>query len=175
MLQQLLRERFHLTMRRENRVMSVSVLKLSKDGPKLRESKNPRQEIADNFDVPPTGPPNQLETDREGYPIVPPNEGAWLIALSSGHARTHQMNASTADLAIILSNQLGRPVMDATGLTGRYDFTLTWMKGVSTEAADAGPDLATALRQQLGLLLENSKGPVQTLVIDGIDKDPTPN
>jgi uncharacterized protein (TIGR03435 family) len=174
MLQQLLRDRFHLTMHREQRVMPIAVLKLSKDGPKLRESKNPRQEIADDFDLPPAAP-SQLETDGEGYPIVPPNEGTWLAALRSGRARTHQLNASMADLAVILSSQLSRPVTDATALTGRYDFTLSWTNGVSTDAVDGGPDLATALRQQLGLQLENSKAPVEVLVIDGIDKDPTPN
>jgi len=175
MLQQLLRDRFHLVFHRERRVMQVSTLTRAKDGPKLQESKSPRPEVAEGFDPPPTGPPNQLETDREGYPIVPPNEGTWLVALRSGRARTHQLNASTADLAVILSSQLGRPVTDATGLTGRYDFTLSWTNGVSTDAGDAGPDLATALRQQLGLQLENSKAPVEVLVIDGIDKDPTPN
>lgn len=175
MLQQLLRERFHLMLHREQRNMPISALRVSADGPKLQESKNPRPEIADDFDLPPTGPPNQLETDREGYPIVPPNEGAWLIALHSGRARTHQLNASMADLAVILSNQLGRPVKDATGLSGRYDFTLSWMNGVSTDAGDAGPDLPAALREQLGLQLENSKAPVDTLIIDGINKDPTPN
>lgn len=175
MLQQLLRERFRLTMHREQRVLPVSVLRVSRDGPKLQKSKTPRAEIADDFDLPPTGPPNQLETDREGYPIVPPNEGAWLIALRSGRARTHQLNASMADLAVVLSGQLGRPVRDATGLAGQYDFTLSWMTGVSTDAGDAGPDLPAALRQQLGLQLETSKAPVEVLIIDGIDRDPTPN
>jgi uncharacterized protein (TIGR03435 family) len=175
MLQQLLRERFHLAFHQEKRTMQLSILTVSRDGPKLQESKNPKPEIADNFDLPPTGPPNQLETDREGYPIVPPNEGTWLFALRSGRARTHQLNASMDDLAVILSTQLGRPVTDATNLTGRYDFTLSWMSGVSTDAGDAGPDLATALRQQLGLQLESSKGPVDVLIIDGIEKDPTPN
>jgi uncharacterized protein (TIGR03435 family) len=131
--------------------------------------------MSDDFDLPPSGPPNELETDREGYPIVPPNEGTWLVALSSGHARTHQTNASMGDLAVILSNQLGRPVTDATALTGRYDFTLTWMSGVSTDAAASGQDLATALRLQLGVQLENSKAPVEVLIIDRIAKDPTPN
>lgn len=175
MLQQLLRERFHVMLHREQRVMQVSALKVSKEGPKLHESTSPRQELADDFDLPPSGPPNALEIDREGYPNVPPSEGTWLIALRTGRARTHQVNASMGDLAVILSNQLGHPVNDATGLTGRYDFTLSWMNGVSTDTADAGPDLATALRQQLGLQLETSKAPVEVLVIDGIDKDPTPN
>jgi len=175
MLQQLLRERFHLTIHREQRVVAVSVLKVSKDGPKLQESTSPSPEIADDFDLPRTGPPNQLETDREGYPIAPPTEGIWLTTLRSGRARTHQTNASMADLAGILSNQLGRPVTDATHLTGRYDFTLSWTNGVSTDAVDTGPDLAAALRKQLGLQLESSKATVEILVIDGIDKDPTPN
>lgn len=174
MLKSLLRERFHLALHREQRVMPVSVLTVAKSGPKLKESQYPRREIADGFELPPTGAPNELEVDQQGYPNVPPNEGAWLVTLRSGRSRTHQLNASMHDLAVILSNRVDRPVTDGTGLTGRYDFTLSWQSSVSVDT-EAGPDLESALQQQLGLKLETSKTPVEVLVIDGIEKDPTEN
>ena len=109
---------------------------------------------------------------------VPPSEGSWLVALRSGYARTRQLSATMTDLAGILSNQLERPVTDATGLKGRYEFTLSWMSSVpsaSADVADPGPDVFAALRQQLGLQLEADKGLVEVLVIDRFDKDPTEN
>jgi uncharacterized protein (TIGR03435 family) len=119
-----------------------------------------------------------LELDGEGYPMVPPREGSWLVALRSGRARTHQLSASMQDLAALLSKQLSRPVTDATGLKGRYEFTLSWMAGVPAQdgpTADMGPDLLAAVQQQLGLKLEASKGPVEVLVIDHLEKDPIEN
>lgn len=82
-----------------------------------------------------------------------------------------------------LAQQLGRPVIDKTGLGRAYDFTLEWVpesvgvKG-AIEARDApvdqdGPSLLTALKEQLGLRLESHKGPVEVLVIDGAEKPST--
>ena len=76
-----------------------------------------------------------------------------------------------------LVNQLGysldRPVIDKTGLTGKYDLSLKW-RSDNQPAADSGsgddlPDLFTALQERLGLKLESSKGPVDTLVIDHVE------
>ena len=81
----------------------------------------------------------------------------------------------------MLSNQVEKPVTDATGLKGRYEFTLSWMASVpassspSAPAADAGPDIFAAVQQQLGLKLEASKAPVDVLVIDHFDRDPVEN
>jgi uncharacterized protein (TIGR03435 family) len=78
--------------------------------------------------------------------------------------------------------RLGRPVQDQTGLAGRYDLKLDFapiqpsatsiQEGVSSEPA--GPDIFTAVQEQLGLKLESTKGPVPVLVIDHIER-PTPN
>jgi uncharacterized protein (TIGR03435 family) len=71
-----------------------------------------------------------------------------------------------------------QPVTDATGLKGRYEFTLSWMAGVlAVDGADgdAGPDLFAALQLQLGLKLEASKEPVEALVIDYLEKEPIRN
>jgi bla regulator protein blaR1 len=63
-----------------------------------------------------------------------------------------------------LSSQLGRPVIDRTGLTGHYDFKLQW-------APDSnGPSIFTAIQEQLGLRLESERGPVDILVIDRAEK-----
>jgi uncharacterized protein (TIGR03435 family) len=76
-------------------------------------------------------------------------------------------------------SMLGRNVIDGTGLTGAFDFHLTWAMdsdGALTGAIDdqppdsAGPSIFTALQEQLGLKLEATKGPVEALVIDHIEK-----
>ena len=96
----------------------------------------------------------------------------------------------TATLVRLLSeNILNRGVLDNTGLTGSYDFTLQWtiadesqgpmFKGAgddqqgtgSTSPLDSsGPSLFTAIQEQLGLKLESQKGPGGVLVIDHVEK-----
>jgi bla regulator protein BlaR1 len=84
-------------------------------------------------------------------------------------------------LALNLSNELGRPVIDKTGLAGKYDFELKWASSEASAAppqtaefalpADPdGPSIFTALQEQLGLRLESGKGPVEVLVIDRAER-----
>jgi bla regulator protein blaR1 len=92
--------------------------------------------------------------------------------------------AGLRQLVALLSHWLGRPVIDRTGLTGAYDFKVTYASESSPgfpagpppePAADAGgPSIFTALQEQLGLKLESSKGPVEVVVIDRVSK-PTAN
>ena len=78
---------------------------------------------------------------------------------------------------------MGRPVVDKTGLTGKYDFVLEWTPDVGAEPAlkasgmasragpaPGGPTIFTALQEQLGLRLESQKGPVENIVIDRAEK-----
>jgi uncharacterized protein (TIGR03435 family) len=56
------------------------------------------------------------------------------------------------------------PVTDATGLQGKFDLTLSWVMGLAAPSetasdADSGPDLFSAVQEQLGLKLEQKKGP----------------
>jgi len=77
-------------------------------------------------------------------------------------------------IAGMLAGQLQSPVHDDTGLTGIFDFDLFW----STEPAesrDNGPDLITAVQEQLGLKLDRKKGPVDVVVIDHVERTPTTN
>ena len=75
-------------------------------------------------------------------------------------------------------------VTDATGLSARYDFTLTYASGVEQgqaapssqpEAAEPAPDIFSAVQAQLGLRLEPKKEPVQVMVIDHMEKTPLGN
>jgi uncharacterized protein (TIGR03435 family) len=73
-----------------------------------------------------------------------------------------------------LSRELGRVIVDKTGIEGRYDVALKWTPDESQPSAnngsvDAGPSIFTAIQEQLGLKLESSKGPVQVLVIDHVE------
>ena len=71
--------------------------------------------------------------------------------------------------------QLGRPVLDRTGLTGVYDFMLEWMPDSIAGADTSAPSLFTAVQEQLGLRLEAQKGPVEILVVDSMERTPAPN
>ena len=91
-------------------------------------------------------------------------------------------NATVADLAgVMQSAVLDRPVVDKTGLQGRYDFVLTWTPDetqftqmgvrVPPPSPDAtAPNLFTAFQEQLGLKIDGTKAPVDVLVIDRIER-----
>jgi bla regulator protein BlaR1 len=71
--------------------------------------------------------------------------------------------------AQMLSRMAGRTVVDRTGLTGRFDITLSYANpnAVAAGGVSEAPELFTALQEQLGLKLEATRGPVEVLVIDG--------
>jgi uncharacterized protein (TIGR03435 family) len=70
-----------------------------------------------------------------------------------------------------LTYKMGRTVVDKTGLTGEFDFELKYVEDQAAAAGDnSAPDFLTVLRQQLGLVLESQKGPVEVLVIDHAEK-----
>jgi bla regulator protein blaR1 len=146
----LLAERFNLQFSRETREMQVYALVVAKGGPKLKETE------------------------------VGPENGS----MSIGRGRMIVKGAGTAAIAVQLSQSLGRIVHDKTGLTGKYDFKLEWTPegqpigpkdGDTPSSIDSsGPTLFTALQEQLGLKLESTKGPVEVLVIERVEK-PTEN
>lgn len=93
------------------------------------------------------------------------------------------LNASMADLANVMQSAvLDRPVIDRTGIAGRFDFTLTWTPDDSqfgglgvrvpppSTAPDAPPGLFTAIQEQLGLKLESTKAPADVLVVDRVER-----
>jgi uncharacterized protein (TIGR03435 family) len=127
------------------------------------------------------------------YALVVAKNGPKLTAaapetqptLMGSRGKIEAKNNKMADFARILSDTLGRTVVDKTGLATAWDFTLTWtpdmgerrgMKGTPQaapqevpEVAD-GPSIFTAIQEQLGLKLESQKGPVDVLVIDHAER-----
>ena len=76
---------------------------------------------------------------------------------------------SIDNLATNLSNTVGRIIVDKTGLTGSYDFTLEWAPE-GAEADDPRPSIFTAFEDQLGLKLKPAQEPVDAIVIDSIQR-----
>ncbi len=103
--------------------------------------------------------------------------------IDAGHGKIGVQGGdnTVALLAEQLANRLGRPVIDKTGIQGRYDLALQWApdeaaaprlnapEGLSPAPDSSGPSIFTAIQEQLGLKLESQKGPVQVLVIDRIE------
>jgi uncharacterized protein (TIGR03435 family) len=88
-----------------------------------------------------------------------------------------------SSLVFRLTQETGQAVINKTGLTGHYDIDLEWASERFAPRPDAtagpapgfgGPSIFTALREQLGLKLESTKGPVDVLVIDHVEQ-PTPD
>jgi len=115
------------------------------------------------------------------------SEAADRQQLRMGRGQISGKSMSMAMLANQLAQQLGRSVIDQTGLKGQYDIKLEWTPDTSerkgmgdgdvrpnSEAAGApdpgGPSIFTAVQEQLGLKLEGQKGPVDILVIDHVEK-----
>jgi uncharacterized protein (TIGR03435 family) len=166
MLQALLADRFKLTVHRETRELPVYSLVIGKNGPILQETK------PDPSAPPAPGP----AASRGGSSIR-------ISKMSSGPATMTALHTSASDLADSLSVQLGRTVLDKTGLTSRYDFTLKWTADdaqlplpsgrappPSLTTDPSGPTLFTAVQEQLGLKLEPGKGPVEVVVIDHVER-----
>ncbi len=93
------------------------------------------------------------------------------------------VNATMADLAGVMQTAvLDRPVVDKSGLPGRYDFTITWTPDESQFSGlgirvpppsgdpNAPPGLFTAFQEQLGLKLDSTRAPVEVLVVDRVEK-----
>lgn len=101
-------------------------------------------------------------------------EGTGEFRLRLGRGAIHnEGGAKIAMLVSLLSNNLGKIVVDKTGLTGSYSFHLQWTPDPPPSANTAelvGPTLFTALEEQLGLKLEVQKAPVETIVIERIER-----
>jgi uncharacterized protein (TIGR03435 family) len=172
MLQNLLADRFKLKSHREKKEMQTYDLVVGKNGPKLKESVGP-QSPDDTLPPPKSAGP---QTDESGFAILPPGRVPMAIFTANGHATRRWIEQTMEQLAGRLSNQLSRPVFDATGLKGKYDFTLRWVtEGFTLSDDDSGPTIFQALQEQLGLKLESKKSMVDTLVVDHVEKTPTEN
>jgi uncharacterized protein (TIGR03435 family) len=166
MLRNLFAERFKMTFHRERRPAQVYQLTVGKSGPKFKES-TPKEPLKDD------GAPPKFRRDADGFPILSPGSG---MGLAPGHGRIQASDERIAWFVEMLSGQLRAPVVDATGLAGKYDFVVSWAWEEGPDAASAfAAELIAAVQSQLGLKLERKKGDVDVLVIDHIEKTPTEN
>lgn len=109
------------------------------------------------------------------YDLVVAKQGAKLKAsapnengLSNyGPGKISAKSTQMISLVVNISGAVGRVVIDKTGLTGNYDFDLTW---APNDEPDSGPSIFTALQDQLGLKLEPAKAPVDVIVIDHLER-----
>ncbi len=115
-------------------------------------------------------------TKNDGDPNGPPGLGFRGLGKMAVHNATLVQFAETMQ-----SSVLNRPVVDQTGLAGKYDFTLDWtpdetqfaglgVKPPPPSDKDTAPDLFTAIQQQTGLKLDSAKASVDVLVIDHVEK-----
>ncbi|HTW58320.1 MAG TPA: TIGR03435 family protein [Terriglobales bacterium] len=135
MLQALLSSRFKLVAHRQTRMVPVYELVVAGDGAKLRESI-----------------PADADSDA-------------LRVIQVGSGRIMGREVPTATLARMLSEQLGRPVLDKTGLSNHYDITLEWQANSELP----GAAISAALQEQLGLKLMPQLMPKEFLVIDHVE------
>ena len=154
MLRALLADRFKLSFHREQKVFSIYELEVDKGGVKMKPS-------AEAADTPP----------------------ALISTVYPDHVQMPARNASMTDFVSLLQRAvLDRPVVDKTGLKGKFDFDLTWAPDTTqfggalpvAPATASSPPLFTALREQLGLTLVATRGPAEALVIDHAEQ-PSPN
>ena len=89
------------------------------------------------------------------------------------NGKIEAQSTSMTMLALNLSGMMGHTVVDKTGLQGSYDFALEWAPE-GADPSDSRPSIFTAFEEQLGLKLVATKGPVDVLVIDHVEK-PSPN
>lgn len=155
MWQKLLADRFLLKIHRAPRPTPVYELVVAKNGPKFK-------------------PP----APGGGCPKLPPGRTGVFRNLVPGHG--FQICATGATIASLITTLTGfadRPLLDATKLDGRYDFELTFLSEAMNPDAMAAPypPLAEALRSQLGLALAPQTRPIDTLIVDRIEKNPSSN
>lgn len=160
MLRTLLDDRFKLKTRTEPRERPLFELASRQDrhlGPQLKTSAGERTDVRISREsLPPSGPPS-LD-----------NPACGTIAFGGALLRGH--GVTLVQVASSLSNFAGRPVTDRTGLDGLYDFELRWSRPSENPAPADPPEIITAIREQLGLELHATRGPLDVLLIVSADR-----
>lgn len=179
MLLALLEDRFKLKVHRETREVSVYALTVAKGGPKLQPFK--KGSCTPRTEAPTPLPPGQA--------FCGPNR-----FVRKGSNLTQELHdIDLEDFAKMLDGTLDRPVINKTGIAGKFDFKWEFVPdetvmphstgigldpGAGTVTAPPsppdGPSIFTALQEQLGLKLESTKGPRKFIVIDSVER-PTEN
>jgi bla regulator protein blaR1 len=152
MLRSLLIDRFHLRVKHETKVLPIFEVVLAKNGPKITEDKTSERPCRM------TGPPGIAPRER-GLDVKSCHLSDFLSAIA------------------LLPGASSRPLVDKTGLHGRYSFKLHWTPrspGLPKPAEPSDAPFLIALREQLGLNIVSARAPVNVIVIEHIER-PTPD
>ena len=166
-MRNLLADRFKLKTHREMREMDIYALVMAKPGgvgPKLMQSVKDCAAQAAEARGRSTPPP---------APGPAPALGTAYCGIASGNGRIRFGGLNAAMIAQAFNPFAGRIVVDRTGLAGSWDFELTFAargRGADAPADPDVPDFFTAVQEQLGLKLEATKGPVEVIVIDSVER-----
>ena len=161
MLQELLAHSFKLRVHADTKELPTYSLLVAENGPKLQQAK-PGDAAASGLKGP------------DGRPA-----GPHTVLMSLDRGRISSVTAkemSMADLARLLSRELGSTVVDKTGLAGSYDVALHWtpdsnqLGGAGNSPQGSGSSISAALEEQLGLKVESQIGPATILVIDHVEE-----
>jgi len=155
MMQSLLADRFKLAIHFETREVPVFALVPSKPGK--------------------TGPRLQPHSDQPPCSTASPCGRFDSLPNPPGQFKIGARNVTMGFIANVLAtSELGRPVLDQTGLAGNFDFTLEWTPNIPPSPDfmpdQTGPTYIEALQEQLGLKLEPTRGPIQVPMIDHVDR-----
>ncbi|HWB82624.1 MAG TPA: M56 family metallopeptidase [Bryobacteraceae bacterium] len=161
MIRSLLADRFRLKVRQDTKEVSTYMMVEEPGGHRLRASEGKTRQYSDGT----TRPDRRLG-------IVPlyTQGGVQMLRMTVTNFTTHE-------LADALSGWFDRPVMDRTGVKGRFDFAIEYgveQGETSSRPTPVGPELIATMRKQLGLRLESKKAAVDVVVIDSIER-PTDN
>jgi uncharacterized protein (TIGR03435 family) len=146
LVRELLKDRFKLQVKVQTKEMPIYALVVAKGGPKLK----------------PGAPAAAGDT---------PTPAKWSRSALNGVITIAATNAEVGGLVgnLMVQPAVGRQVVDETGLKGKYDYALKWAMNPDSPNASA-PDIFTALQEQLGLKLAPEKGPVDTLVVEHVER-----
>jgi uncharacterized protein (TIGR03435 family) len=141
MVQKLLGDRFTLQFHHEKRELALYAITIAKGGPKLAKS---------------TADPRALPD---------------ISGSGTASQRTRKFyNITMTNFALVMQFQMDKPVLDQTGLTGHYDFSIQWSRDDAAPDANAPPGFFTAIQEQAGLKMEPKKDLADVLVIDHAEK-----
>jgi len=163
MLQSLLADRFDLKYHRETRQLPVYVLTQVRKSPKLGPAKREMRQQKDG----------SMAIDRSLIWTFPRGANG-EINFNQSTIQMIVRSRTIQELTDTLSGAMDRPVLNRTGLTGEFDITLQYDRDIDLDVDDFGatfgPSMMKAFERELGLKFEGTKGPVDVLVIDHIDR-----
>jgi len=184
MMQSLLENRFQWRAHfatHEEPIFLLVFAKPGQTGPQLRPNSD---DPPCGSGPPPSGPtPPGLKMDVGEFPpmcnvVMGFRRYMNGASLTTWGARNISMKQLANDIAVAPTANMDRPVVDATGLAGNFDFVMNFGEPTPVEPnvapVDSGPTFLEALKDQLGLKLQSGTGPVGSLIVDHIE-EPTPD